>query len=175
LDTQFSRQFYPGTAPQQQYDTQRSGSIDSTGFEPYGMSTPVYTSNGAMGMNSVMPSQVQYQHAILAQQQAQQASVRQNSFYSPVNVNPLNGYGGYPSPASSIDAYRNLTNPHQMTATPMSPGMLPQQVQAGFGQPAYSPMSPMMYQQYHPMHGMQGMQYTQQGQHAVGSGQRRGR
>ncbi|TKA77157.1 hypothetical protein B0A49_12338 [Cryomyces minteri] len=175
LDTQFSRQFYPVTAPQQQYDMQRSGSIDSTGFESYGMSTPVYTSDGAMGMNSVMPSQIQYQQALLAQQQAQQAAVRQNSFYSPVNVNPLNGYGGYPSPASSIDAYRNMTNPHQMTATSMSPGMLPQQVQAGFGQPAYSPMSPMMYQQYHPMHGMQGMQYTQQGQHAVGGGQRRGR
>ena len=170
LDTQppFPRQQYqmPGQSAMdpQQYmgpGLQRSTSIDSNGFDPYstnGLVTPAYTHSPALSTNSPvsLPQHMQYQQAMLQQQQASQ---RMNGFYPPGAV-PMNGFAS-PAP-QMVDPYGRPS----MGGSPISaPGM---GVPNGFPPGGYSPNMAMNGFQY-PMG-----YYPPQQQGHVG-GQRRGR
>lgn len=153
---------------------QRTTSMDSNGFDPYGngLVTPQYTHSPAMSSAGISPinPQLQYQQAMLAQAQAQ--AQRPPGFYgaSPGGMPNMTAMSGMQtgmaystaSPAPQMmDPYRQ-----NMNASPMiPPGM---GMQTGYQQQGYP--NPMMgmngYGQY------QMPQYYQQAQMA---GQRRGR
>jgi len=158
-----NRQYYGGV-PQQAFDPniglQRTGSMDSNGFEQYqggvnSLNSPVYAPSPTLTMPTISPQHIQYQQAMLAN------AARNGSIYSPLNVN----MNGFQNPASSIDAFRNVG-----TSPTSAPGLAPQFLpQSGFAQPGFSPiMTPQMYQ--YPI----GMQYVAQQPQHVGVG-RRGR
>jgi protein JSN1 len=136
---------------------QRTGSMDSNGFEQYqlnGMNQ--FTPNANIPLASLTPQQAQAQ---LQYQQALLAASRSNSFYP-----PMNGFQS-PAPGLGIDAFRN--------AAPMvPPGMSgsPMLQQASFAQGMGSAMNPQMYP-----YGMYMQQSQQPQQQQVATGQRRGR
>lgn len=177
LDTQaqFSRQQYQ-MPPQNPMDhhigsgLQRSTSIDSNGFDPYsanGLVTPAYTHSPALSTISPasnmqhIPPQMQYQLAVMQQQQQQAMNAqRPNGFYQP-GAAPMPGYGS-PVP-QQMDPYGRPG----MAGSPIAaPGM---GAPGGFPQGGYSPNMNMGGFQY-PMGGY----YPPQQQGQVG-GQRRGR
>jgi protein JSN1 len=126
VDSPMSRPYYPGIPPafDPSMNMQRTGSIESSSFDAYavnGMPATSYpTSSPAMpNMSPMTPHQMQYQQAMLAA-----ASRPPNGYFPPsVAIN-----SGYPSQASSIDAYRGaVPSPMVMNSAVMS--------QAGFGAP----------------------------------------
>lgn len=179
LDTNhdgFSRPQYAAMAPQhQQLDhsgLQRSISMDSTGFDPYGgnMMTSQYTHSPSIsnaGMGPMNPQHMQYQQAMLAQPQQQQQMPRPPGFYgSPGGMSQVSGphtglgYGAVSPAPAMMDPYRQ-----SMSASPMMPPSVGGFQQQGFG-------SPVMGMNGYGQYGMP--QYMPQGQMA-GSGGRRGR
>jgi len=149
---------------------QRTISMDSTTFDPYGngLVTPQYTHSPAMssaGLSPVHTQQMQYQQALLAQQQQQQMS-RPPGFY--------NSPGGMPYGSNSPAQQPHMMDPYRqnMNGSPMmAPGMVGYPQQQGYG-------APMMGMGGY---GQQGYgtppppQYMQQGQMAGNGGGRRGR
>ncbi|KAH0256685.1 ARM repeat-containing protein, partial [Aureobasidium melanogenum] len=167
LDNQsvYGRQTYGNMTPQQPLEhmmgptLQRTASIDSNAFDPYGSSglmTPAYTHSPAMSnISPVTPQQIQYQQAILAQQHA--AAQRPGGFYP-----PMNGFG--PGAPQMMDPYGRGS----LNASPIAaPGA--HAVQNGFAPPGFNPSVGMGGYQY-PV----GYYPPQQGQ-VGGGGQRRGR
>jgi len=161
-DSPISRPFYPGM--QGPYDMgmgmQRTGSMDSSSYEGYppsSMQTPAYPTS-APGMPPGMPppmtpQQMQYQQMMAASRPAP----AQNFYPQAVSMN-----GGYPSPAPSMDAYRNGVHGMGQMNNPLMP-------QAGFGNPSYGGHAQGMFQGYP-------MQYVQPGMtHNGGLGGQRGR
>jgi len=144
--------------------TQRTASVDSSAYDPYGVGS--YTHSPALSnMTPITP--LQYQQAMLAQQQAAVANAqRQGNFYSSPTM-PMNGFG---SPTPSMDPFGRSG----MTGSPLHQphmGMSPGPMQGGFPQPGFSPMMNMGGYQY-PV-GYYPQQPQQQQSH-VGN-QRRGR
>ncbi|THV77035.1 ARM repeat-containing protein [Aureobasidium pullulans] len=167
LDNQgaYGRQPYGGMAPPQQLEhmmgpsLQRTASIDSNAFDPYGnngLMTPAYTHSPAMSnISPVTPQQMQYQQAMLAQQHA--AAQRPGGYYP-----PMNGFGS-PGP-QMMDPYGRGS----LNASPIAaPGA--HAVQNGYAPPGFNPNVGMGGYQY-PV----GYYPPQQGQ-VGGGGQRRGR
>lgn len=167
----YGRQQYQGM-PQQAMDMsnqglQRAGSVDSNGYDPFAVNMPSYTHSPALAnMSPVSAQQLQYQQAILAQQQAAAANLqRSNGYYQ----NPAMQMGGYQGQGPNVmDPYSRSLNGSPMAAQNMGMGGgMPNAIQSGFAPPGFNPMV-----------GMNGYQYPanyypqQQGQ--VG-GQRRGR
>jgi len=143
---------------------QRTASVDSSVFDPYGANNMVnasYTHSPALSaMSPVTPQQMQYQQAMLQQQAA--AAQRQGGYYS----SPTMPMGAFGSPSHGMDPYGRSG----MTGSPIpnqNMGMSPGPIQGGFPQPGFNPMMAMNGYQY-PV----GYYPQQQGQ--VG-GQRRGR
>jgi protein JSN1 len=139
--------FYQGAPPG--YDPvglQRTASMESTGFDQYGMGGgPMYMPN-MQAMNN--QQQMQYQ----------QLMARQGQFYPQMN--------GFQPPVPGMDAYRNqspVAGPGSFNGSPM---MQPANL-AGQGMPGmYPPYGMYMPQQ---------QQQQQQHQQAAGGNQRRGR
>ena len=112
---------------------QRTGSMDSTGFDQFptgvnGLNNTAFGANGNMQMPAINPQQMQYQQAMLA------TPTRPGSFF------PM-GMNGFPAPNPSVDAFRNTMSsvPPGMTGSPILP-------QSRFGQPNFSPIvGPGMY------------------------------
>ncbi|KAF2834380.1 hypothetical protein M501DRAFT_944267 [Patellaria atrata CBS 101060] len=154
------QQFFPGMPPQA-FDLQRTGSMDSNGFEQYPLNAlnggPVFAPNGNMQIPAMTP--LQYQQAMMA------ASAGRSGFFNP----HLAGVQGFPA-TGGIDGFRNV-GAGSIGQTVNGSPLIGQQ---GFvGQQAFGQMgvSPQMYQ--YPMQYMAGSPQQQQGQAA--SGQRRGR
>jgi len=135
IDTAVQRPFYPGMGMSPAgFDPammQRTGSMDSTGFDQYstgvsGINGGAFNGNANMPMPAMAPQQMQYQQAMLA-------ASRPQSFYPGVPMT-MNGFAG---PNPSIDAFRNTMSPVAggMTASPILP-------QSGFGQPGFNPVVP---------------------------------
>ncbi|KAF2675559.1 hypothetical protein BT63DRAFT_41679 [Microthyrium microscopicum] len=154
-ESPLARPFYPSMP--QSYDhgmgMQRSGSMESSSYDGYpvnNMQQSMYpTSNPGMpGMPPMTPQQMQYQ-------QMMAASRPQQSYFQNAGMN------AYPSPASSMDAFRNSPSPMGMNS-----GLMPQ---AGFGAPPGFGNGQGMFQQYP-------MQYVQPGMApgGMGPGRRRG-
>lgn len=181
LDTNqngYPRPHYGAMTPQHQqmdptgmgHGLQRTVSMDSTTFDPYGngLVTPQYTHSPAMssaGLSPVQAQQLQYQQALLAQQQQQQMS-RPPGFYSSPGGMPY-GSGSPAQQPQMMDPYRQNMNGSPM----MPPGMGGYPQQQGYG-------TPMMGMGGYGQQGY-GMppppQYMQQGQMAGNGGGRRGR
>lgn len=140
IDTAVPRPFYPGMGISPAgFDPgmmQRTGSMDSTGFDQYsagginGINGGAFGANSNMPMPAMTPQQMQYQQAMLA-------ASRPQSFYPgmPMAMN------GFSAPNPSMDAFRNTMSPVAggMTGSPILP-------QAGFGNPGFSPVvGPGMY------------------------------
>ena len=182
LDTNqngYGRSPYPAVTPQHtQMDhpgIQRSISLDSNSYDPYGngLMTPQYTHSPGMsnaGISPMSAQQLQYQQALL---QAQSGMPRPPGFYgSPGGVNNMPPASGMPngmaygtaSPGPQmVDPYRQ-----NMSGSPMVPPGMGYQ-QQGYGNPM---MGMNAYGQY------QMPPYFQQGQmqgQMAGQGQRRGR
>ena len=154
------RNFYPGVnqAAFDPMSMQRTGSLDSTGFDQFqvgGMNnvgSNAFNPGPNMQLSALNAQQLQFQQA------AMMASARGGSFYPPMGMN------GFGAPAPSMDAFRAMSsamNGPGMTAPPLLP-------QSGFGQPNFG-FSPQMY----PYPAMQYVNQPQQMQQ-VGAG-RRGR
>lgn len=163
IDTAVPRPFYPtmGMSPAGFDPTmmQRTGSMDSTGFDQYsaggvnGINGGAFGANANMPMPTMTPQQLQYQQAMLA-------ASRPQSFYPGMPMT----MGGFPATNPSMDAFRNTMSPVAggMTGSPILP-------QSGFGGPGFSPVvGPGMYP-----YGM-GYMNPQQQMGQVGAG-RRGR
>ena len=113
---------YLPTMSQGQYNSPASMNIDPNGmasYDQFGITSPLYTPNA---MNQ---QQMQYQQAILA------ASAR--------GISPGQMYGGYPSPSTSYDNYRQSSgSPMPQQPPPMSTSPMLQQ--SGFTPPGFGPM-----------------------------------
>nr|POE62285.1 pumilio domain-containing protein c56f2.08c [Quercus suber] len=162
-----------GMRSQQQNDRglHRAMSVESNGFEPYmnGLVTSQYPhspSVSSTGVTHVNP-QAQYQHAMLAQAQAQSQISRPPGFYenaggiaSMTAMQSGVGFGGAPTGQPMVDPYRQSTGSSSM----FPPGMT-------FQQQAYG--SPMLgmggYSQYQMPHFYQpGQMQGQMGDGGVG-------
>ncbi|KAK1075970.1 hypothetical protein LTR48_009208, partial [Friedmanniomyces endolithicus] len=125
---------------------QRTISIDSTSFDPYGngLVTPQYTHNHSPAMSTVgispITQQTQYQQAMLAQAQAQAhaqaAQHRPPGFYGNPNNAMVTGMGlpnGMAVPAQMMDRYRQHMNGSSMAPPGMGMGGYAPQQQQGYG------------------------------------------
>ncbi|KAI9678921.1 MAG: hypothetical protein M1829_001906 [Trizodia sp. TS-e1964] len=166
------------TMPPQQFESNlgmpRTASMDtgaSQAFEQFGlngMGSPMFIPNGQISPMTQQMQQLQYHQALLAAQ-SQSRNIHPASFFPGVGV----GLGGYGSPPSSMDTFRNNQShvglpPPQMSATPMMG-------QSGFGTSAFSPMmgAQMMSGSFqHP--NINGLHYMAQPQQQQQSGGRRG-
>ncbi|KAF1961930.1 hypothetical protein CC80DRAFT_200293 [Byssothecium circinans] len=141
------RPFYPGIAPGgfDPVALQRTASMDSNGFEQYGMgiSAPMYMPN-MPAMTG--PQQLQYQQLL--------AASRSGPYYPQMN--------GFQPPVSGVDAFRNMA-PVPAPGFNGSPMLQPATLPQG--------MSPVMNGQMYPY----GMYVPQQQQQVAGGNQRRGR
>ncbi|KAK0918925.1 hypothetical protein LTS16_012375 [Friedmanniomyces endolithicus] len=193
LDTnqnRYSRPHYSTMTPQHQQmeqgvspHLQRTISIDSTIFDPYGngLVTPQYTHNHSPAMSTVgvslVTQQTQYQQAMLAQAQAQAhlqaAQHRPPGFYGNPNNAMVTGMGlpnGMAAPVQMMDPYRQHVNGSAMAPPGMGMGgYVPQQQQA-YGNAMMAGMGAAYGQFQMPP---QQQQYYAQGQQM--GGQRRGR
>lgn len=138
---------------------QRASSFDSTVMDPYvaaSVGTPSYTHSPTIsGMPPLTPQQIQYQQAMLAQQQAAINAQRGNTYlHSPVS--------GYRASSPGMDAYGR---PPSMGGSPVGGGFVGQ----GYHQQAHSPMMAMGGYQYPVGY------FPQQPQGQIGGQQRRGR
>ncbi|KAF2112664.1 hypothetical protein BDV96DRAFT_155500 [Lophiotrema nucula] len=119
-----NRQYYPGVAPAgfDPVALQRTGSMDSNGFDQYpmGVSAPMFVPGMPV---PATPQQLQYQQLL----------ARQNGFYPQVN--------GFQTPVTGMDAYRNASP----VAAPVFNGS-PMMQPANLGQG----INPMMGQQMYP-------------------------
>ena len=160
IDSQnaYARQSYAGMESHMG-SAQRTASVDSNAFDPYGVNSMTASYTHSPAMSSIAPGtpqQMQYQQAMLAQQQAAAANAqRQGGFYQSPSM-PMNGFGS-PIP-QMMDPYGRQS----MNGSPMAGGM-----QSGFPQPGYNAMMNMNGYQYP-------VGYYPQPQGQVG-GQRRGR
>ncbi|KAK4930649.1 hypothetical protein LTR49_002736 [Elasticomyces elasticus] len=160
---QHQQQMEQGVSPH----LQRTVSMDSNGFDPYGngLGTPQYTNNHSPSMSvagaSPINQQIQYQQAMLAQAQHQAAQHRPPGFYGNPNGMATGMPNGMAGP-QMMDPYRQ-----HMNGSPMAPpGMHGYAQQQGYGQPMMAGMGG--YGQF------QVPQQQYYGQAQMG-GQRRGR
>ncbi|KAK4541308.1 hypothetical protein LTR36_008066 [Oleoguttula mirabilis] len=187
LDTNqngYGRPPYPAMTPQHAQleqgvspHLQRTISMDSNSFDPYGngLVTPQYTHSPAMSTVGVSPinAQLQYQQAMLAQAQAQ--AQRPPGFYnSPGGMNPMTTSMQNGMAYSTASPAPQMMDPYRQNGSPMVPPGMGMQA-GGFQQQGYGAQMLGMnggygqYQQmpqYYPQGQMQGQQM---------GGQRRGR
>ena len=157
LQRQNSLPFVPGSS-QQQYNSPAALNMEMNGitqYDQFGVNSPMYTPN------SIGNQQMQYQQALLAAQAQSRG------------ISPAQAYGGYPSPSSPFDNYRqNQASPMPQQPPPMSNSPMLQQ-QHGYAPPGFGPMvSGGMMAGYSPYQ----MQYIpQQQMQQQQAGGRRGR